>query len=198
MIKLTLNPIVLKSAIADSGATRTPTGGERQQITRIMRAMERATTDQNIQDYFVNPEMSSSDFLMLISSGCPEVIELALLLNALQGDWRIYPDQKTSIAIGILAIEPRIFPQLLQSFGWRFQDNTENILKTITIRYRWKRRPRRSTRKRGYQDHGSLSNEQHKLREMCLSTYYIEQFEQLRRTDKETQDLLEFLVGFLM
>lgn len=198
MIKFYLNPIELRSSIEDNGATRPPTSGERQQITRLMKEIERGYDDPNIDDFYVSPEMSHRDFLLLLSSGCPQVIEMALLLQALQGDWKIYPDQEASLLIGILAIEPRLFPLLLQSKGWRWQDDTQNTLKVIGIRYHWIRRPRKKTRKRGYQDHGSLSDSQQKLRNLSLSSYYIEQFEMQRYTDKETIDTLELLAGLIM
>lgn len=197
MFKLYLDPVVLRSTIVDNGVTRPPTSGEKQEITRLMKALERGS-DPNIEHLFVNPEMSHRDFLLLLSSGCPQVIELALILQAMQDGWRIYPDQEASLLIGILAHEPRLFHLLLQSKGWRYQDNTVNTLRSIGIRYRWKRRPRRRTRKRGYQDHGSLRDDQQKLRNLCLSSYFDEQFEILRRTDKETRDTLEFLAGMIM
>lgn len=198
MIKLYLDPIVLRTSIEDNGVTRPPTGGERSEITRLMKAIERGYNDPNVDCLYVSPEMSHHDFLILLSSACPQVVELALLLQALQGEWHIYPDQEASLLLGILALEPRMFHLLLQAKGWRYQDDTQNTLRTLSIRYRWRRRPRRRTRKRGYQDHGSLRSDQQRLRDQCLSRYYIEQFEQQRRTDKETMDTLEFLAGYLM
>lgn len=197
-MRIHLNLRTLKSAIESNGITRSPTSTESQQIRRIVLALERGLSDENVSDVFVQNEISPRDAILLCSSACPEVIELVLLLLAYQKDWSINPEHETSLLIGVLALEPRLFVPLLEAKGWRYQSDTSDILKNIRIKYHWKRRPRAAQRRRGYSDKGSLPDEQKRLRNACLSQYYIEQFEELQRSDREIRDTLEILRGMLM
>lgn len=196
-MKFHLNLVTLGTSIQSSQVTRDPTSNERIQVSRIMRALERPESDSNIEDYFLQGDLSPKAIFYLLSSGCPQVIELTLLLLAIQGGGNINPEHEYSLLLGILHLEPRLFPILLEYKGWKYQNDVSDVLRDIRIKYRWKRRPRAKERIRGYRDHGTLPDEQHRLRQACLSKYYVEQFEQLSRTDREVHDTLAILEGYL-
>jgi hypothetical protein len=153
---------------------RTATGAERQQILRIWNDLSKSVRDPNIGNVTLEPEMSVSDIIYLLSSACPEVIEFTLQILSYQGEHEVHLNDDLTLYFSVLDSHPRFLHAVLYRLGWRFQPDVSNKLQKVRFKYHWLRRPRKRERIRGYRDHGNLANVQDVFRRSCLTDYYLE------------------------
>jgi len=155
--------------------SRKATGGEIQQMRRILSELTRATSDPNIGNVTLEPELSVSDTIYLLSSACSEIIEFTLQILSYQGEHQVHLNDNLTLYFSVLDSHPRFLDAVLYRLGWRLQPDVSGKLSKIRFKYHWLRRPRKQERIRGYRDHGSRASEQDLLRRSCLTDFYLEE-----------------------
>jgi len=191
-VKLNLSSqYFLSSIIEHNRVSRPPTSSETHALDRLCEQFAYVAQDPNIEDLSVSPELSPKDTLYLISSGCPEIIKMTLILLCYQKELSVNDTDKFSILLGVLEHYPDIFPILLRYEGFQYQDDVSSKLSKFRIKYHWRQRPKRQARIRGYRDHGTAQDIESVARAQCLESYYLEQFRAQLRRDEGIEKMLE-------
>lgn len=175
------------------GMTRT----EWKEVNRISASWASAATDRRISDYFLEFELSERDFLMLLCTRNKEIIELALQIWALQGNYSLNPEDKYSILLGVYYNYPRLWYNLLQHFGLRDIDDSSQILGKINFKRVYLPRAKQPQRKRGYTDQGTMKSQEDSIRLHCLTDFSREQFNAEINRNREIQDTIDFISGWI-
>lgn len=179
-------------------ADRSPTSRERNEIRRIINVWSAAGSDPNVSEITLKNFISERDVILLLSSCCPEIIELTFQILTLQRDFSVNPESETSLLLGVIWFYPNAFRVLISERGWRYRDDVSETLQKIRIRKHYKRHPKKQQRIRGYRDKGNLPDSQRVLRQKCLSDYYAEEVYRALRYEKELRDTLELIFGMIM
>jgi len=101
--------------------SRKATGGEIQQMRRILSELTRATSDPNIGNVTLEPELSVSDTIYLLSSACSEIIEFTLQILSYQGEHQVHLNDNLTLYFSVLDSHPRFLDAVLYRLGWRLQ-----------------------------------------------------------------------------
>lgn len=176
---------------------RMPSEAEEQETARIIQVWVSATHDQNVSSIEFSP-ISEKDCLLILSSECPEIVELMFWILATQTRFSLDTESKFSLLLATIAYEPGVYRELIRVSGFKPRADVSQTLKKIRIWKQYYRRPKRIQRKRGYSDHGSLGDIQTRMRRECLSDFYLKEAQRLHQRDLKQKDFLELFVGYLM
>lgn len=188
-----LCPLVIRSNFA-----RSVTRSEQQELNRIFTYLSKEGSDPNVQEVFLKDPISQRQVLYILSSDCAYLIEAMFQLLAISGqNFRLEENDAYSLQLFVLFYHPELLPVVRNTRGWGHVADCSDILRQIRVYVKYKRRPKRTQRKRGYQDKGTLPDVQYRLRQGCLTEYYAEQARKIIEHDKGLRDTIELTFGFL-
>jgi hypothetical protein len=200
-MKIKLEPIQTQAlsrvrSLQNFDRLRQPTSQEKKEMNRILSLLTKFGSDENISNYFLKNDLTSREVLLLLSSECAEIIEFTFQLLVFQnGNLSVNEEDQFSLWLYCLTLCPQALPVFRETLHWHVQSDVSNILKNIRVRATYFRRPKRSQRKKGYTDKGSLPSQQ----EVFVRTLYSEeaQIEAVRivERNKRLYDTAQFLIG---
>jgi hypothetical protein len=197
-LKLKLNIETRVPLVAGAEGFRQPNNLEKLEMNRILRFLEKAGSDPNVQEVILKKPLSHRQILYFLSSGSPELINfLGILLAYSEGNLDLNTQDRYSIILHLVDRYPSSFPVALRQFGLSIQDDLTDVLKNIRVRVIYKRRPKRSQRPRGYRDRGNLPSQQSQLRRKLTFDEAAEEAYFLIQRDRELSDTLDFLIGLI-
>jgi hypothetical protein len=169
-------------------------------MNRILTQLAKESSNPNVDTVFLEPSLTPRQMLLFLSSGCEDLINFAFLLQAYNRNGEVFQiteDDKWSIILYMLSEYPELFPVVLEHYGFRQQTDLVSTLETIRIRIVWKGRPKRSQRKRGYNDKGTYAPEQVKYRRQLQSEEAAEEARLQVEHNERLRQEVQFLVGYL-
>jgi hypothetical protein len=176
---------------------RNLTIGERRQINRILKNIAKAGSDPNIDDLSVSP-LSQRQIMMILSSGCIELIDFLGIYLAYEGrGFSLNEEDQYSIILYLLSTSPEYFQVALQEFGLTRQADLSNTLETLRVRHHYRRRPKKTQRHRGYTDQGHLPSQQQSFSRLLTADEAAEEARLLVEHNKRLQDTIELIKGMI-
>ena len=177
---------------------RNLTPGEEHELNRIFEYLSKKGSDPNVQDVYLKEPLSQRQILLILSSDCSELIEAMFQLLAMAGQrFTLEENNNYSWQLFFLFYCPQLLEVLRTQQGWMHRSDCTDQLREIRVFVKYYRRPKRQQRHKGYRDKGSLPDEQFKLRSECLTEYYAEQARLLCEHDRELQDAIQIMIGYL-
>lgn len=198
MIKIYPESAVVIPTELNNRFTRSATQKERKEINRIISQWSSIYSDPNVTEVSLVNFISERDLLLIYASCCPEIIETVLQVLTLQRQYTVNPEVESSLLFGVLFLYPELFEILLIEKGWNYRSDVSEQLENIRFYKTYSQRPKKVQRKRGYTDQGSLKPTAKRLREECLTDYYLEEYNRMIQYDQQVRDTLQILAGSLM
>lgn len=184
--------------IANSDGYRSTTTRERVEINRILKFLEKAGSDPNVQDVQLKNDLTSQEILYFLSSGCPELVNfLGILLAYSNSTFSLNSEDRYSIILHLVDRYPQVFPVAMREFGLTIREDVSDVLQNIRVRVIYKRRPKRSQRHRGYRDKGNLPDQQSQLRRVLTFDEAAEEARYHCQHVRELSDTIDFIFGMI-
>lgn len=165
------------SQIAEFSGSREANSEESKECARICQQLTRFETDVNVSSFDLKYPLGEKDICRLLLSRCPQVIDTACLLLCFQNHIAIDPLSDYGVALSLLHMHPEAWHAIMEYEGWTVQSHTEDILERVRFRRKYHQHPRKSQRRRGYNDKGSLTSSSVKARRAAIQAFYEEAYQ---------------------